>query len=109
MELLNPIREMKNFWDRIAMKYVLNSLSESETKELIAFRLRQAGYQKNGRELFSDDAVRTIFEHTQGLPRRIMLICHNALEALVVQNKGSVDDALLQGLIQEEMQIINGK
>ena len=108
LELLNQIREQNNFWDRVALKYVLNSLSERETKELVEFRLKQAGY-KGGFPLFADPAIHAIFEHTQGLPRRIMLICHNALEALVIQNKERVDEALVQTLIQEEAQILNVK
>lgn len=108
MELLNQIRGMNNFWDRVSLKYMLNFLSEQETKELVEFRLKQAGY-KGGFPLFTDSAIHAVFEHTQGLPRRIMLICHDALEALVVQNKERVDEALIRTLIQEEAQILNAK
>jgi type II secretory pathway predicted ATPase ExeA len=34
MELLPRIRSLKNFWDRIALKYVINPLDESETKDM---------------------------------------------------------------------------
>jgi len=48
MELLPRIRNLKNFWDRIALKYVINPLDEPEAKEMINFRLSQAGYNSLG-------------------------------------------------------------
>src|SRR3989339_784196 len=44
MELLPRINEIKNFVDRIVLKYALNPLDEKETRDMIEFRLRQAGY-----------------------------------------------------------------
>ena len=42
MELLPRMKKMKNFYDRIGLKYIINPLDERETKEMILFRLRQA-------------------------------------------------------------------
>lgn len=44
LELLPQLHKMKNLWDRIDLKYVLNPLDEQEIKEMIEFRLRAAGY-----------------------------------------------------------------
>ncbi len=44
VELLPRIRRIRNFMDRIALKYLINPLDESETKQMIEFRLKQAGY-----------------------------------------------------------------
>src|SRR3989338_2181533 len=44
IELLPRIRKIKNFMDRINLKYIINPLDEIETKEMINFRLRQGGY-----------------------------------------------------------------
>ena len=98
MELLPKIKEIKNFFDRIVLKYVINPLDEPETKELINFRLHQSGFN-SGLRLFTDDAVSEIQRYSQGYPRRINLICHNALRSLVTSNKTVVDGTLIRDLI----------
>ncbi|MCH7572242.1 MAG: AAA family ATPase [Planctomycetes bacterium] len=82
MELLPRIRKMRNFWDRICLRYVLHPLDKSDTKAMITFRLRQAGYDSR-EELFTTKAMEEIYQYTQGYPRRIATICHDALEQLV--------------------------
>lgn len=108
MELLPQIKEIKNFWERIALKYVINPLSEKETREMIKFRLKQAGY-KNKIPLFNNEAIKIIYDYTQGCPRRICHLCHDALEILVIKNKGAVDKEIVQDLIAEEVKVANGK
>lgn len=98
MELLPVIKAIKNFFDRIILKYVLNPLDEQETKDMIEFRLRQAGFNSN-LKLFTDEAVSEIYRYSQGYPRRINLICHNALRALLAEDKTVVDPALIRELI----------
>ncbi|MCK5581853.1 MAG: AAA family ATPase [Candidatus Omnitrophica bacterium] len=98
MELLPKIKGIHNLWDRISLNYLLNPLDEFETKEMINFRLRRAGY-KYGPQFFSDDAVREIYQYTQGYPRRISKICHNALKELMMSNKNVVDIKLIKDLI----------
>lgn len=98
MELLPKIKEIKNFFDRIVLKYVINPLDEPESKELINFRLHQSGFNTE-LKLFTDEAVSEIQRYSQGYPRRINLICHNALRNLVTSNKTVVDGALIRDLI----------
>jgi len=102
MELLPRLRKIRNFMDRIALKYIINPLDEAETKEMITFRLKQAGY--NGfQTLFTDEAVKLIYEHTQGYPRRIALLCHDCLETLIMNERSCVDYALINEIIQREV------
>lgn len=105
MELLPRISRMSNFWDRIALKYVLNPLGRDEVKELLDFRLKHAGY-KGKEPLFSDEAVAMIWEHTQGYPRKLSLLCHNALESLVMYDKKTVDAGTIRKVIEDEVQPI---
>jgi len=104
MELLPRLRQMKNFWDRINLKYVLNPLDEAETKELIEFRLSAAGYHQ-GMEFFTGEAIGEIYRYTQGYPRRISMICHHALKTLVMENKPVVDASLIRDLISQEARV----
>jgi len=99
MELLPRIREMKNLWDRISLKSVIDPLDEADTEAMIAFRLRKAGYASR-RNLFTADAIREIYRHTQGSPRRITTLCHDALERVVISDKDEVDAAMIRGLIK---------
>lgn len=101
MELLPRIRKIKNFYDRIALKYILNPLDEKETKQLIEFRLKEAGLEA-AKQLFTDRAIRRIFEYGQGYPRRTAIICHNCLEALVMFGKNVVDEELALDVIEKE-------
>jgi general secretion pathway protein A len=105
MELLPHLGRIRNLWDRIALKYVLNPLEEAEVKELIDFRLQQAGYISRY-PLFSDSAIRAIFNCTQGYPRKIAMLCHDALEYLVMHNKEMVDKEVIQILINKEVKPI---
>ncbi len=102
MELLPRLLRIKNFVDRIAFKYIINPLDEQETKNMISFRLRQAGYNDN-RQLFSDEAIFLIHQYTQGYPRRVAMICHDALEYLVMNEKNIVDSDAIAGLYESKV------
>ena len=102
MELLPKVRRIRNFMDRISLKYIINPLDEQETGEMINFRLQQAGYQLHS-SLFTDEAVKDIYSHSQGYPRKITLLCHNALEALVMKERTVVDGDLIRELIRQEV------
>jgi len=101
MELLGRIRRIRNFIDRVALKYIINPLSEEETAEMIQFRLRSAGLSGN-RMLFSPEAIHAVHRFTQGYPRQIALVCHNALESLVMHERSIIDDTLIEELVQDE-------
>jgi len=101
LELYAKIVNMQNFLDRISFKYTLNPLSEDETRSLIEFRIRQAGYSSK-MFLFLDGAIREIHHYTKGYPRQIAMICHKALKALVLKRKSVIDEALIREVIEEE-------
>ncbi len=101
VELLPRLKRIRNFMDRVALKYTINPFDETETREMINFRLRQAFY--HGQEgLFSDEAVRLIYHFTQGYPRRIAMICHDALEMIVMKECLVVDKGIIKELIAQE-------
>ncbi len=100
MELLPRIRQIKNLWDRIALKRLLKPLEKDEVKKMIEFRLQHAGYQGH-KPLFTEEALDSICDFTQGYPRKIAMICHDALEHLLMHNKESVDLESVRMLAQE--------
>lgn len=107
MELLPRISTIKNLWDRISLKYMLNPLDEDEVRELIAFRLKQAGYASK-HLLFTESAIDAVYNHSQGYPRRIAMLCHDALEHLVMRNKGIVTADIIQEIIKNELSPFQG-
>jgi general secretion pathway protein A len=102
LELHAKITDIANFFDRISFKYTLNPLDFDETREMIEFRLKQAGYSAN-MHLFLDDAIKEIHQYSHGYPRRITMLCHRALKTLVLKNKFVIDAALIQEMINEEI------
>lgn len=100
VEVLPRIKRIRNFMDRVALKYTINPLDELETKEMLEFRLRQAGY-KSPKMLFTPEAIRLIYQHTQGYPRKISLLAHDALESLVMRDALVVDRDTVFSLIGE--------
>ncbi len=104
LELYTKIMDMRNFFDRISFKYILNPLNFNETKELIEFRIRQAGYKAN-MHLFLDEAVREIYRYSRGYPRQITMLCYRALKSLVMRKKVVVDAELIEKIIHDEVKI----
>jgi len=101
MELLPRLTDVRNLIDRVSLLYTLSPFGIDETKEMIEFRVRQAGY--SGREkLFSEDAIKEIFRYTEGYPRRIGMLCHKALKLLVMKNKPIVDVEIIKELVDYE-------
>lgn len=101
LELLPRIRRMDNFWDRIALKCLLRPLGEDDVQELLTFRLARAGYRGKA-PLFTDQAVHALWEHTRGYPRKLALLCHQCLEAVVMYERVGVDAALVRRVIENE-------
>ena len=101
LELLPRLQRLKNFMDRVALKYLINPLDENETAQLIQFRLQAAGLP-DGKMLFAPDALQAMYQFSQGYPRQIALLCHSALEALVMYERPIVDRTLVQDLIAHE-------
>lgn len=101
LELLDRLARIRNFMDRISLKYLLNPLDIEETAELIRYRLRSVGCQES-EMLFSDDALEAVYDITQGYPRRIGMLCHDALEQLVMQDRRVVDAELIQEIVENE-------
>ena len=106
LEFLPSLRAIRNLWDRISLKYVLNPLDERETKELVLFRLQQAGFTDR-EALFTDEAMHEVQLATQGYPRRIALLCHDALERLVMDHTPVVSGALIRSLASQERQLLD--
>jgi general secretion pathway protein A len=93
LEALPKFVRIRNFMDRVNMKYMINPFDPEETKRMIRFRLVQSGL-KPGQTLFTEEALEVIYESTQGYPRRVTVLCQRMLEELLIRNKRLVDRSL---------------
>jgi general secretion pathway protein A len=103
MELLPKVKKVRNFFDRINLKYIINPLDEIETGKMIDYRLRQAGYNRD-RGLFTPEAIRRIYQFTQGYPRQISRLCHLALENLIAEDKENIGVEMVEKIISQEQE-----
>jgi general secretion pathway protein A len=97
-ELRDKVSHLKQFEQRIALRYHLNNLSAEETNGYISYRCRVAGAQ---REIFTPEACQLVNFRTGGIPRIINTVCDTAL--LVGMNKGAseIDSAIVEGVLKD--------
>lgn len=105
LEFLERAGRVRNFMDRVASKYILNPLDSEETKEMIGYRLAQAGFRMD-RPLFTEDAISEIYNYTKGYPRKITNICHQALENIVMYDKDVVSVDVIGEIIRQEVSVV---
>jgi len=107
LELYSKVVHMANFLDRISFKFTLNPLDAKETKELIEFRIQKAGYA-GANQLFSNEAVSEIYNATKGYPRKINMLCHKVLKALVMHDEISASGVFVKDIVLKERQWLSG-
>lgn len=92
-ELRDKINHLKQFDQRISLRYHLKGLKKEEVKTYIDFRMKVAGA---ARPVFQDSVYALIYDSTGGIPRRVNQICDLALLAGFGMKKESVDEAVLR-------------
>lgn len=97
-ELKVKIRQMKQFDQRIAIRYHLYPFGFLDTIKYIMFREKRAGFEKN---VFTTPAIKKIYEYSQGVPRIINSVCD--LSLLIASNKRRklIDSSVTQRVIDE--------
>ena len=89
-EFKGLLDQHENFRDRIAFGYSLKPLDLEDTIQFITHRLIIAGADKE-RLLFSEDAMKIIYEKTKGFPRKIVTTCHQLIIDLLLTGKKRID------------------
>ena len=77
-ELSARVAMMAQLDQRIGIRYHTGHLDMEEAIQYIEFRLQRAGL-KEGKKIFTTEAYRLIYEHSQGIPREINDICDMSL------------------------------
>ena len=69
--------ELRQLRQRIAVRAIIQPLSKSESLEYIRHRLDKAGGE--GKKIFTHSALALIVQEAKGIPRRLNILCDNAL------------------------------
>jgi general secretion pathway protein A len=93
-ELQRTLAGMEQLAQRVIARYHLQALSEAETRQYVDHRLAVAGLGST--PPFDAGALRRIHALTQGVPRRINLLCDRALLGAYAQGRHQVDGATVR-------------
>jgi type II secretory pathway predicted ATPase ExeA len=78
--------------DRVRLHYRLEGLSKKETADYVDHHIQQAGAKT---EIFNADAKAALFEHAQGIPRRINRLGLAALKKAAARKLKTIDAELI--------------
>ena len=86
-----PILEAKaNLADRVNLRFRIGPLDFQDTRELILARLAMCSKDITPEGLFSFWAFLGVYLATDGFPRQIVQLCHQALLAVIIKEKPRV-------------------
>jgi type II secretory pathway predicted ATPase ExeA len=83
---------------RLVVRYHISGLTKHELPEYLQHRLRLAGTEM---ELFSPQAIEAIFQATNGLPRKVNLLAHLALNIAALENAQSITGEHIMTAVEE--------
>ena len=86
--------EQEQLMQRISAFGRLSPLALTETQAYINHRLATAGYQ--GPHLFTQGAIRAIWDHSRGVPRNINKLCFNAMLLAFAEHAKSIDTRIVE-------------
>lgn len=95
--------ELKPLAQRINLRIYVKHLSEKDTYQYIQHRLKIANYQ--GEKLFGRRSLQLIWEYSGGVPRKINVICDNAL--LIGYGKGK--KRIVSHMVEEAIEDLSWK
>jgi general secretion pathway protein A len=97
-ELAGKVRRLKHLDQRITIRYHLNTLDAAHTSAYVAHRLRMAGRTT---PIFTDEAVKLIFDFTRGTPREINNLCDVALLVGYTKRAREIGEKIVAEVIKD--------
>ncbi len=92
-ELEDVLSQDEPLKQRVAMRISLSAFSEGETRDYVIHRLKVAGSLT---QLFTDEAISTIWKYSKGLPRLINTVCDNALLEGFLVKADNIDENIIR-------------
>lgn len=97
-ELNDRVMALKQFDQRISIKYHLGAFSQEETAQYVDFRLKAAQCR---REVFTKDALAIVFQGSGGIPRNINRLCDLCLLIGFMDRAQKVDRAIAERAVSD--------
>jgi general secretion pathway protein A len=91
--------KLEQFKQRIAVYYHLSSLNKDETNNYILHRIKLVS--QNGCNIFTPEAINSIYSYSRGIPRIINLVCESALLSGYVVNTKEIGEKIISEAIKE--------
>ena len=86
------------FRQRIVSHYHLKAFSPDEVREYIRSRLQKAGGKDS---LITEDAIKSIYKRTDGVPRRINILCDTAFVYAYAKGEKQITGATLDKVLED--------
>jgi len=104
-ELRDKVDALKPFSQRIPIRCHLEQLNEEEVGKYINHRLDVARGEEEGKVedqiVFTADVIKTIFEHTGGIPRRINTLCDFMFLSGFAKKVNEINSDFVKSVIKE--------
>ncbi len=92
--------DLEQFAQRIAVDYHLEALNQDETRTYIRHRINIAGVDNPG--LFDEAACDAVYQHSQGVPRLINLLCDTSLVYGFAEQKTKIDAQIVNDVAADK-------
>jgi general secretion pathway protein A len=99
-ELAAKVRRLKHLDQRITIRYHLNTLDYTHTGNYVAHRLRMAGRTV---PIFTEEALRLVFDFTRGTPREINNLCDVALLVGYTKQLKEINETVVAEVIKDQV------
>jgi general secretion pathway protein A len=100
-EFKKILEEHAGFADRVNFHYVMKPLNFRQTRAMIRFRIERVSEAGKNPVLFTAPALWAIYRATGGYPRKIMMLGHQILLKMIVQDRKRADWALVRSCLSD--------
>jgi len=99
--------DLEQLRQRVIANYHLSALGEDECQNYVESRLAHVGW--NDDPHFTDEAFEIIYQYTEGVPRRINMLCDRVLLFSSLEEQHTIDAAVLRDVTDELQSEISGR
>ncbi|NOX76755.1 MAG: AAA family ATPase [Gammaproteobacteria bacterium] len=98
--------DLEQLNQRVIANYHLGSLALDECKSYVESRLTQVGWKNDPH--ITDTAYDIIYRHTEGVPRRINMLCDRVLLFSCLEERHEINEAALKEVTDELQNEVSG-
>jgi hypothetical protein len=91
--------DLEQLRQRVIATYHLEPLDIAETRSYVEHRLTKVGW--NNDPQFREDTFKALFEHTDGVPRRINTLCSRLLLYGYLEELHEIDAAVVEEVVKD--------